>query len=85
MEGFVIQLVPDDDGTPTSYVNDTDGTVEDLNQANLFPDITSARQKVGQLQSTYTSYSVNALPATKGITLKSNVATSSTNTTASTI
>lgn len=85
MDGYVLQLIPDDETQPTVYLTENGGTLEDLDRANLFSDLSSARLQAGQIQSQYTSYSVQALPASKGIILKSHVATSSINQSSATV
>lgn len=83
MEGFVIQMVPDDSELPIVYWNGNGAGLEDLNQANLYPEIAIARIEAGQIQGIYTGYAVETVPAIKGIVLKHNVAPSSTSTTIS--
>jgi len=76
MDGYVIQLIPDDSDSPI-YWTETDAAVNDLNQANLYLDLPAARLQAGQVQSSYTSYTVEVVPASKGIVLR-NVAASPT-------
>lgn len=75
MEGFVIQFTPDDSNLPIVFWSGSAG-LENLNQSNLYSDIASARMDAGDLQKSYTGYSISIVPAFKGITLSSHVATS---------
>lgn len=79
MEGFVLELVPDDEDLPTVYWTANGAGLEDLNQANLYADLASARIEAGRIQAAYTGYSVQAIAAAKGIILKKNVAASTPN------
>jgi hypothetical protein len=86
MDGFILQLIPDNEaGSTISYWGENENVATDINQASLFTDVSSARLQAGKLQSNYTSHSVQVLAASKGITLKPHVATSPTNSATSTI
>lgn len=85
MEGFVIQLESDDENSTQVYWTESETALEDLNQANLYLTINEARLAAGKIQSSYTDHTVKIVPASKGITLKSNVAASFTTTTNNTI
>lgn len=85
MDGYVLQLVPDEDTASIAFWSENEGMTEDINQANLFVDISSARLQAGQLQASYTSHSVHTLAASKGVTLKTHVESSFTNEPTSTV
>lgn len=69
MNGFVLELIPDDENLPTVYWTENGSGLENLNEAFLYTDITTARMEAGRIQSIYTGYSIRALPASKGIIL----------------
>jgi hypothetical protein len=86
MDGFVLQLIPDDEDLKVAYWTENGAAVEDLDQAQLYPDVSSARLEGGNLQTQYTGYTVVAKAASKGITLKQpHVAASPTNPANSTV
>ncbi len=70
MDGFVLQLIPDDENADVAYWTEGGVALEDLNQAHLYPDVSSARLEAGNVQTSYTGYTVVAKAASKGITLK---------------
>jgi hypothetical protein len=85
MDGYILQLVPDEDTASVAFWSENESMTEDINQANLFVDISSARLQAGQLQASYTSHTVHTLAASKGVTLKTHVEPSFTNQSASTL
>lgn len=70
MDGFVIGLIPDEENIPTIYWREDETASEDLDNAQLFVDLVSARLAAGDIQKQYTTYDVQPLAASKGITLK---------------
>lgn len=70
VEGYVIQMQPDDDSLATAFWGGA-GLTEDLNTTVFFEDLTAVRQAAGNLQNQYTNYAVLIAPAMRGISLKS--------------
>lgn len=69
VEGYVIQLFPDDQNLATAFWGGS-GLTEDLNATAFFDDKTAVRQAAGNLQNQYTNYAVEIVPAMRGISLK---------------
>lgn len=76
MDGFIISLHRDNEPEPKYWAGNS--AVNNINDAEIIPDVVAARRSAGALQGQYTDCVVTIHPAFKGIQLKSvlNVATS---------